>query len=41
MIRRTIAALLGAALFLGLLSKVQHRDDMMIEQAVLQSDAAQ
>jgi len=41
MIRRTIAALLATTLFLGLLSEVQRRDDMMIEQAVLQADAAQ
>lgn len=41
MIRRTIAALLGATLFLGLLAEVQHRDEMMTEQADLQADAAQ
>lgn len=39
MIRQTIAALLGAVLFLGLLAEVQRLDDYTLEQAELQLDA--
>jgi len=40
-IRRTVAALLGATLFLGLLAEVQRLDEIAIEREVLQLDARQ
>lgn len=41
MIRQTIAALLGAVLFLGLLAEVQRLDEYTLEREVLQLDARQ
>lgn len=41
MIRQTIAALLGAALLLGLLAEVRRLDEYTLEREVLQLDARQ